>query len=353
MKTFYQSHQFEPRLVREVRRSLHGAEIGFSDRDPEARDRILAYFEQSTCERAGVLHGEYLLMENGLLLVDRRGVFTAINMAWEDPAPVQAAANYALAPAVLAEARRLLSLWDALPYVADVPILSDPYSANYYHFCLELAPRIRYFENSAQRRFLIPQSAMRATFQRDMLVRAMRGFECLPFASAVRVRDPLLIHDVMNDNSLFWIRRNAGLAAAPGDRRVYIRRTVRGTRTAPGGGIVEDEAFLKVLAAYGFETIDFGGGEHTIGEQIAMLDGAGVILSAHGAALSNLTFVSPPTTLVELIGARTPRACFVHIAATMGLGYHGLYSDDYDEAGDIRIDAEELEAVLRSRIGAP
>jgi hypothetical protein len=344
--TFYQSAQFEFTHDRMVRRPALGGDITFSDSNPRARDRLLAYFDVLTHERSGVLHGEYILLENGLVMVDRKGVCTAVNMAWEDAAAPQAALAYSTSPFMAPQIRGLIDAWDDIPLVADTPLLSDPYAANFFHFCLELMPRIRYFENTAQTGFLVPHASMGSNFQLDLMRRTMGHLICMPFATAIRVRDPILAHDVMNDDSLFWLRRTTDISVQPGSRRIYIRRGAQGTRDEPGGGLAETPALLQLLQDFRFEIVDFGDGEHGVAAQAAMLDGVGLILCSHGAALTNLSYLTGPVSVIEVMGPQAARACFIHIAAALGLAYHGLYSEAHDEEQNIVVDTDELYEVL-------
>jgi hypothetical protein len=67
-----------------------------------------------------------------------------------------------------------------------------------------------------------------------------------------------------------------------------------------GGGIAEDEIFMELLARYKFDVIDFGVGDVPVGDQIMALDGARIILGAHGANLANIVYLEPRVSIIEL-----------------------------------------------------
>jgi capsular polysaccharide biosynthesis protein len=152
----------------------------------------------------------------------------------------------------------------------------------------------------------------------------------------------------MSEEGVNWLREASGLSARPGARRVYVRRNAQGTRMRPGGGLSESEGFQALLRDYSFETIDFGNGDRNVAEQVAMLEGAGFILAAHGAALTNLAYLGAGVKVIEIIGSTTESACFMHLADIVGLTYHGISSTAYDERDDIVVDLDEL----RDAIGA-
>ena len=60
----------------------------------------------------------------------------------------------------------------------------------------------------------------------------------------------------------------------------------------------------------------------SIGEQAAMFASAAVIVATHGAALANLVFSRPGTTVIELMGTNTASPVFAFLAWRRGLDYH-------------------------------
>ena len=350
VKAFYESIHYESLRERRIRRSALGGNITFSDSHPVARDGILDYFETTSFERVGILRGEYLLHAAGLLLVDLRGVLTSACLPPEDWSAAHALAMQSVEPTMTSQIRLLLENSDQLPFAENPPVFCDPYPLNYFHFSLELIPRMRHFAEYARAPLVMEHNSLSRPFQRDLLSRVASGMEYFPVGRGIRVRDPILAHGGMSEEGIFWLRRASGISAMPGRRKIYICRAATGTRTTSGGGISESVGFQTLLRDFGFETVDFGNGEHGVAAQVAMLEGAGLILSAHGAALTNLAFLNPKLTVVEVMGSRTSRACFMHIAATLGFDYHGIFSSTYDEQSDIVVDLDELRDELRRRL---
>ena len=350
-KAFYQSDGYEALRDHRVPRSPPNANITFSATHPAARDGILGYFNERSIERVGVLHGEYLLNEGGQLLVDRQGAMIAASVSLESLAVTHFLAKDFARPELQEHVRTMLGMWDEIPMAHGLPLLTDPYSSNYYHFSLELMPRLRYFSGADQGTFIMTRQSLSRPFQRDLGKRVFSDRKFLALNGSIRVRDPVLAHDSMSEEGISWLREASQISAQPGKRRLYLRRGATGTRAYPGGGLSHSPPFETLLRDFGFETIDFGNGELGVAEQIAMLEGAGVILAAHGAALTNLAYLNRNLTVVEVFGPRTWSGCFIHVAATLGFEYRGLFSDVHDERSDIVVDLDELNDILHEVSG--
>ena len=350
VKAFYQSIHYEALRERKVRRGPLGGNITFSNSQPAARDRILDYFEEMSVERVGILRGEYLLHPGGMLLADRKGVTTSACISLENHQTAQAMVVESANPLFRLKIDELLEEWDRLPFADNLPVLCDPYSHQYYHFSLELVPRIRFFAQHRGATFVMTKNSLARPFQQDLMRRAASGMNCHLLGTGIRIRDPILAHDSMSEEGILWLREATGISARAGARRIYIRRGDTGSRLAPGGGISESPRFEALLRDFGFETVEFGNGERDVAAQIAMLEGVGLILSAHGAALTNLAYLNPDLTVIEVLSPVTPTACFMHIAATLGFDYHGIYSDISDDQSNIVVDLDELYEVLHARV---
>ncbi len=304
----------------------------------------MSYFEFESYERVGILEGEYALILEGSILVTRRGaVFSAVSDS-NDVGSSQLI-NRTCASASFASAiENILEVWDRLPVVESPALLSDLYLTNYFHFSLEMVPRIRQFPTASKGKLVVGASAVQRPFQTSLLSRA--GADCgfIPAPQALRVRNPIVAHDFMSEDGVRWLRQ-VGPRARRGRRLIYIRRGSHSTRSGSGGGLEETAEFLSLLQALNFETIEFGAGK-TVEEQVAMLDGAKLIIAAHGAALTNIAYLEEGVSLIEIIGARTPRAMFMHLCVMIGLKYSGILTDRYTESQNVSVDATELRELI-------
>ena len=344
MAHFYESQDFCPTVSREVARPEPGPDLSVLADEPGDAARLMSYFRRTDRERAGTLAGEYLLMPDAHLLVTRDGACIRANAAWEDHQAVRAF-DFQYGSIGLREALPgVLGAWNRYPLIEDPCVLSDIYVRNYYHFSTEVIPRLRFFPPSCT--MIAQESALSFAFQRDLLVRTMGARILLPILQPVRVRDPFCAFGRMSSHDILHLREACGLRARPGARRLYLRRSWRFSRGHAGGGIAETEAFLAILRDLGFETIDFGRGERSVAEQVALLEGAGLILAPHGAGMTNLAYLEPPVRVVEVMGPRAARACFMHISACTGLRHTALFTRHYDEEDNLLVDPALLRECL-------
>jgi hypothetical protein len=338
---FYDCENFEPFARPRGADFVLGDHIQLITGDAATRDYLLNDFAQKPVCHAGILHGDYFLFYGGCLLATRQGALIATSppqMADQYFEVSQPAIEYAVAEAVRE--------WDSIGVLqpSGVAVLGQPWAENYFHFTLELIPRQRHF---AGRPIVVSPVHMRHAFQLDLLQRTIGGGGFFAPGGSLRVRDPVLAWDTMSPEGIHWLRANAGISPQPGSRRIYARRSARGTRIGDGGGLAETPELLALLREFGFETVDFGNGEHSAAAQAAMLDGAGIVLAPHGAGMTNLVYLSPPLTVIEVITRQIPHACFMQMSSVLGFRHVALHSDAFDDHNDIVIPPDDLRKTLQ------
>ncbi len=246
-------------------------------------------------------------------------------------------------------------------------VLATRGDANYYHFLHDCLPRVAVLEQCPDvapvDRWYVPQAT---SFQREAL--ALFGVppgEVIDSAAVPHVRaECLVVPGLASDieRNPPWVAQllrdrlcPPGLERVPG-RHVYLTRgTVRNNRT------VRNEAeVVEALGRRGFEVVDPGG--LPVVEQVRTFAEADVIVGPHGAALANLVFCSPGSTVVEIF----PAMSFVADYWKMAWGVRGLAYRYLTGAGepvgttrgefvvaDITVDVRQLVAtvddLLRSR----
>jgi capsular polysaccharide biosynthesis protein len=225
-------------------------------------------------------------------------------------------------------------------------VLSDPFSYNYYHWTTELIPRIRLFEMNSVRRLLLSVSSLDNRFQTSLLSYAMGGSMVQPIGDApVRVRDPIVADGLASEQGLLWLRDRTKLRARRGSRRIYIRRGSAGHRRSRGGGVAETPEFCKLIQDYNFDVVEFSA-DMSVAAQVGMIDGAGIVIAAHGSALTNICYLDPGVALIEILGAAAPRGVYMEIAAYLGLAYQGYMSVETDADQNLVVCPKWLEGLL-------
>jgi hypothetical protein len=127
-------------------------------------------------------------------------------------------------------------------------------------------------------------------------------------------------------------------------RRIYIPRRNVGMRR-----VVNEPAVEAALRKLGFEVFD--NAEHPVREQIRAFRDASLVVSPHGAGLSNIAYCDPGTPVLELVpeGYDQGVTSYRSLADLFGLPYTQLFAKEAkpDRKGnrcnsDIEIDVEEL-----------
>lgn len=313
-------------------------------------------FSQLTCQRfshLGRLSGEYAILRWALLAIDRDGTPIRINSApdddWAHDSWFHQLETYCCSDQFMADRDRLLAEWDNLQLAHNAYVLSEVHAfRNYYHFTVGLLPKIRRSPNASDTLLCMPSDFLQRPFQRELLMKTggHRGLSL--YEQFVRVRDPHVLQEPFSREAADWLRATTGLQAAAGKRRVYITRksTIVGREH---GTINETDAFKRILADYNFETIDFGAGEVPVEEQVRRLQGAGLVLSAHGANLTNILYLRGEASVVELLPYYWTQPSYMQIAALSDLRYFGIVSP-VDAELRLAIDPDALRGVLNEAI---
>jgi capsular polysaccharide biosynthesis protein len=96
-------------------------------------------------------------------------------------------------------------------------------------------------------------------------------------------------------------------------RRLYVRRGIANRL------VLNEDDVLALLEPAGFEAVTMDG--HSVAEQATMFASAEVVVASHGAALANLVFARPGTTVVELMGTNYVSQLYAYLAWRRGLSY--------------------------------
>jgi hypothetical protein len=125
-------------------------------------------------------------------------------------------------------------------------------------------------------------------------------------------------------------------------RRIYISRAR--VPTSKRRLLNEDDVWLMFRAA-GFEAVCME--DHTFDEQVALMQSAEAVGGLHGAGLTNITFCTPGTEVVEIADLSFPNPNFYALASALGHRYwlvggtghgggHPLYRDAVADLDSLR-----------------
>lgn len=221
---------------------------------------------------------------------------------------------------------------------------------NYFHWIIEELPKLRalelYHEETGFKPVIILPNHP-APYIKESL-KAM-GYD--PAADAVTFHsdhlnvEKLLVQTFpeISPEMTDWMRdrvfKNLGLSGLPGNRRVYISRKKKGNRSVKNAD--EFEAFLK---RYGFENVHLE--EYSFEGQVKLLHETGVVLSAHGAGLTNVLWGNK-MKVIELFG-HTIKTTYARLCEACGHQYRAVAGEPIKphHASDFLIDIDELEEIL-------
>lgn len=227
-------------------------------------------------------------------------------------------------------------------------VLVSPESHNYYHWLSDVLPRIKLYEpvldhvdhfcvsSNVPSKFLevlkdfgIPESKI--LFVKDM---EKLQFDHLYVSSlpGSEGRSPKWAVDYIRETLI-----KSPVPVQP-EKKLYFKRGDRAERK-----LLNESAVITLLQSNGFEIADPG--ELSIYEQICLMQQAAIVVSAHGAALSNLLFSPDKTTVIELFSPDYFRTdCYYTLSSLNNLDYWYIAGDKPQAAkwGDIIINEELL-----------
>lgn len=130
--------------------------------------------------------------------------------------------------------------------------------------------------------------------------------------------------------------------------RIYISRETAGFRK-----VLNEEEVVDFLRPFGFEKVVMD--QYSVAEQAAIHKHAKVIVSPHGANLTNIAFCEPGTKLVEIFAPNFVPMCYWRMAFHAGLQYGYMLGEGENKnlelshrnaMDDITVDTKRLTRVM-------
>ena len=131
------------------------------------------------------------------------------------------------------------------------------------------------------------------------------------------------------------------------NEKIYIDRTDSKFKHCQ---IQNNEEVFGFLKEIGFSKYKIG--ELSFLEQIYLFNNAKIIVGAHGAAFTNLTFCKPDTNIIEIKPVSHPNNQYKRISQINNLNYNLIQTKELDEnqkkLGDIYLPIKELEHCIKN-----
>lgn len=268
--------------------------------------------------------------------------------------------------------RRVAPTDPAKTYVA----IHNIWSAGYYHWITESLARLRpVMHLLADATVLLPSNTgITEVMRRSLECFGVRDIEFFPPEDNVVVRDLILPenpprHTEVSRTSVAFIRAHVlervGDSRAPGGARekIYVSRA-----RSRGRKIANEDAVAAFLANRGYARVFLE--ELEFLDQARLMQRAEVVVAQHGAGLTNMMFMRPGTSVLELtrhapdgtergrgLNSKKLHPAYPRLASRVGVHYRCLLCRAADprqrfDVGDIVVDLSALNEKLQVIEGA-
>lgn len=243
-------------------------------------------------------------------------------------------------------------------------VLAGRGDTNYYHFLLDILPRIGILEQcpdvAPPDHWYVPQTLPFHTQLLDLL--GIPAEQRIDAGTDQHVQaDELVVPSLITEKNPPWVvswLRSRLLPDGPpaGPRtRIYVTRGPSTNNRA----VRNEDAVVRLLDDYGFQAVDPG--RLSVPEQIATFAAAEIIVGSHGAGLTNLAFASPGTRVIELFPAGHLLLDYWWLSSVVpGLEYRylsaparlrGLRNRGSAIVADIDVNLDDLRTLVAERAG--
>jgi capsular polysaccharide biosynthesis protein len=214
----------------------------------------------------------------------------------------------------------------------------DEWTCNHYHWLCDFLPRLVMAHNElAHYTLLLPD----LPYIKTTGVKLLALFNLQPKSivwlqprQIVKVSNLTLIshavlsgriHDLLMQQLRERLRLHYPFEQVKPQRRVYISRANAAYRK-----VLNEDEVTKTVKAYGFEVVNF---EHlTTEQQMQLANETAVLVSIHGAGLTNTLFMQQHTVVLEFKRSRIYYSqCYWHLSAALGLQYNYLFGQPDQE----------------------
>lgn len=224
----------------------------------------------------------------------------------------------------------------------------SPRYPNYYHWMIETVPRIRYLrayeaQTGNDVTLLIPddlpswaeETLTLLEWPESKIERGISSVYCIDWLLIPSFPE-LLAEDYQ------WVRRQildgTSTVQSPidSDKNIFISRSNTIERR-----IVNETETMEMLSKYDFELVRLE--EYSLSQNSKMFNNADVIVSPHGAGLTDLIFCTD-STVVELFGSKI-KPPYERLASVLNVEYASL--ECTPKSTDIVVNPEKLESKIK------
>lgn len=257
---------------------------------------------------------------------------------------------------------------------ADCIVIHHSWYQNYYHWMIEIMPRLFLMRNELSGKKLVIHEQL-SKFHRDTLSKfnltdivfaaddELAKCRTVAFTSFPNyyVNQPLTLESenanvielninyaVMREMTQ-WFKTNNALIKAntySGSKNIYISRKKAGHRK-----ILNEPALEQFLSGKGFTKIFLE--DLTFDQQVELLHNSAIVVGIHGAGLTNILFMQAGAHVINLISDRHHEFCYLSIAGVAKVNYSHVNCEsatikENPAYNDITVDLKQLGEILAS-----
>jgi hypothetical protein len=225
--------------------------------------------------------------------------------------------------------------------------LGTVWSGNYYHWMLDVLPRLLFAERFDRLRAMpmIVQRGITQTQRESLRILGIPPDRIIEFnGHHWQVEQLYYIQPglTLNPTPLHvqWLRERFALhSLTRSTRRLYISREDSTSRR-----VINERDLVKELGLYGFEVVTLRG--RSFADQVQLFSEAEIIVGPHGAGFTNAVFAQPGASLIELFSPSWMNGCFWALANACGHRYGFMIGTQHGE--DIEADIRKFRRLLTS-----
>jgi capsular polysaccharide biosynthesis protein len=225
--------------------------------------------------------------------------------------------------------------------------LTTTRSRNYYHWTCEVLPKLVLLKkNDPDATILLPQWVETSSFALSSLcVFDPKQLIFVPVRSAIHVSSLFTLSKPGAPPEVFGQVRDTvreRLAELGGPQRVYISRSDAQMRR-----VTNEAEVREALEAEGFHCAAVG--NLGFAEQVKLMQECRIVISPHGAGLTNLMFMPAHGSVVEIRTGGHPQT-YVRLSSTMGHRHYTLPAPRSGRGGHYRADMTVNVELLKQSI---
>lgn len=231
-------------------------------------------------------------------------------------------------------------------------------SSNYYHWMIEILPRIHLLKTSGFAFDFLYTCPLRYCFQKETLaalgIKKEQIIESTPATHLAPDRlifpsqaarscvTPQWVINFLKDTFLKdYIPKNS-------KKRIFVSRSHSSIRH-----IINEDEIFALVEPYGFKKVYLE--KMSVTEQARLIHESEIIIGTHGAGMVNIVFATPGTVIIELFQEHLD-STFFELSTTMELQYHCVKTERIPELSQENVDIRykntfiEIEKLKRTLI---